>query len=254
MVPAFPQKSSRNASSKALDGLTGVVCVADDIIIHGQTLDDHNSNLEAFFQRCKEKGIRLNRNKLELRKEAVTFLGHRITKNGLEVDPEKIKAVQQMATPTNLGELRTFIGMVNYMAKFLPDLAAMMKPLTNLTKRNMPWNWSTAEQEVFDVIKSKLTSAPVLVFYDTNKALTLENDASDYGIGSVLKQEGRPIAFASRTLTDTERNYAQIEKDILAVTYGLEKFHHYTFGRKLTVVTDHKPLVTIKHKPLYKAP
>ena len=203
---------------EAVDGLTGVVCVADDIIIHGQTLDDHNSNLEAFFQRCKEKGVRLNRNKLELRKEAITFRGHRITKNGLEVDPEKIKAVQQMATPTNLSELRIFIGMVNYMAKFLPDLAAMMKPLTNLTKRNMPWNWSTAEQKAFDVIKSKLTSAPVLTFYDTNKALTLENDASDYGIGSVLKQEGRPIAFASRTLTDTERNYAQIEKEMLAVT------------------------------------
>ena len=99
-----------------------------------------------------------------------------------------------------------------------------------------------------------MTSAPVLTFYDTNKALTLENDASDYGIGSVLKQEGRPIAFASRTLTDTERNYAQIEKEMLAVTYGLEKFHHYTFGRKVTVVTDHKPLVAIKHKPLYKAP
>ena len=158
-----------------------------------------------------------------------------------------------MATPTNLGELRTFIGMVNYMSKFLPDLAAMMKPLTNLTKHNMPWNWSTAEQEAFDVIKSKLTSAPVLAFYDTNKALTLKNDATDYGIGSVLKQEGRAIAFASRTLTDTERNYAQIEKEMLAVTYGLEKFHHYTFGHKLTVVTDHKPLVAIKHKPLYKA-
>ena len=113
---------------EALHGLTGVVCVADDIIVHGQTLNDCNKNLEAFLQCCKEKGVRLNRNKLELRKEAITYLGHRITTNGLEVDPEKIKAIQQMASPTNLSELWTFIGMVNYMAKFFPDLTATMKP------------------------------------------------------------------------------------------------------------------------------
>lgn len=239
---------------EALDGLTGIVCVADDIIIHGATVQDHNNNLEAFLQRCSEKGIKLNKDKLELQKEAITFLGHRITKNGLEADPEKIRAVQQMPSPTNLGKLRTFIGMVNYMAKFLPDLAATMKPLTNLTKSNTPWNWSTAEQEAFNTIKNQLTSSPILAFYDSNKPLTLENDASEYGLGSVLKQDDKPIAFASRTLTDTERNYAQIEKEMLAVTFGLEKFHHYTFGRQTTVVTDHNPLVAISKKPLYKAP
>jgi transposase InsO family protein len=239
---------------EALDGLTGVVCVADDIIIHGKTLDDHNDNLEAFLQRCNVKGIRLNKDKLELRKDSITFLGHLITTKGLEADPEKIKAVQQMPNPTNVSQLRTFIGMINYMAKFLPDLAETLKPLTTLTKLNVPWNWSSAEQSAFDKIKSQLTTAPILTFYDPNKPLTLENDASDYGLGSVLKQDDRPVAYASRTLTDTERNYAQIEKEMLAITYGLEKFHHYTYGRNLTVVTDHKPLVAIKPKPLYKAP
>ncbi len=237
---------------ESLRGLTGVVCVADDIIVHGKDLKSHDDNLEAFLLRCKDVGIRLNQEKLELRKDTITFLGHRISASGLEPDPEKVRAINEMNPPTSVRELRTFIGMVNYMAKFIPNLT--LQPLTNLMKKDVAWNWSSTQQKTFEDIKRQLTSSPVLALYDPLKELTLENDASEYGIGAALRQEGRPVAFASRTLSDTERRYAQIEKEMLAVTYGLEKFHHYTFGRRVSVLTDHKPLVAISNKPLSKAP
>ena len=123
-----------------------------------------------------------------------------------------------------------------------------MQPLANLNKKDTPWTWSETQQTAFANIKGLVSNTPVLSFYDPNKDLTLENDASNYGIGSVLLQEGKPIAYASRLLTDTERRYAQIEKEMLAIVYGLQKFHHYTYGRSLNVITDHSPLVSIVNK------
>ena len=165
---------------QALDGLIGVVCVADDIIIHGKDLKEHDDNLEAFLRRCKEVGIRLNKEKLDLRTNALTYLGHRISSKGLEPDPAKVKAITQIDPPINVRQLRTFIGMVNYMANFLPKL--YLKPLTNLTKKEVPWNWSTAENDAFENIKSQLTTAPVLAFYNPCKELTLENDNNNNNI------------------------------------------------------------------------
>ena len=129
-----------------------------------------------------------------------------------------------------------------------------MNPLLNLLKKDVPWNWSSSQQKSFDSVKEAIMTAPVLAFYDPGKPLTLENDACEYGIGSALLQGGKPIAFVSRSLSECGHRYAQIEKEMLAVTYGLEKFHHYTFGRQVFVVTDHKPLVAISNKPLSKAP
>ena len=235
---------------QALKGLPGVVCVADDIIIHGKDNTEHDSNLHAFLTRCRNVGIKLNKEKLELRQDSVTFLGHLITAQGLHPDPSKIKAITDMKPPTNLKELRSFIGMVNYLAKFIPHLN--LKPLTNLTHKDTPWNWSTAENDAFEKIK-QLTTTPVLGLYDPAKELTLQCDASHYGLGSTLRQ-GKTIAYASRTLSETECRYAQIEKEMLAILFGLEKCHHYTFGRKTSVLSDHKPLMAIVQKPLSKAP
>ena len=148
-----------------------------------------------------------------------------------------------MEAPTNIDELRRFLGMVNYLAKFLPNRCDAMQRLVNLNKKDTPWTWSETQKTAFDNIKGLVSNTPILSFYDPNKYLTLENDASNYGIGSVLLQEGKPIAYASCRLTDTERRYAQIEKEMLAIVYGLQKFHHYTYGRSLNVITDYSPLV-----------
>ena len=150
-----------------------------------------------------------------------------------------------MQLPNDIHELRRFLGCINYLAKFLPHLSEVLYPLMNLLRSDVPWTWSTAQQDAFETAKKLVTTTPALAFYDPKRPLTLENDASEYGIGSALFQDDRPIAFSSRTLTDTETRYAQIEKEMLAVAHGLSKFHHYTYGRDVHVLTDHKPLVSI---------
>ena len=133
-------------------------------------------------------------------------------------------------------------------------MSGIAKPLHNLVKKDVPWNWSKSQQTAFEALKKAITDAPVLTYYDPKKELVLENDASQNGLGSAIFQDGKPIAYASRVLTDTEQRYAQIEKEMFAVTFGLEKFRHYTYGRDVTVITDHKPLTSIVKKPLSKAP
>ncbi len=238
----------------ALEGLQGVVCIADDVIIHGESEDEHDINLKQFLSRCKEIGIKLNANKLDLKVDSLTFMGHKITANGVAADPEKIRAITDMQEPKNVGELRTICGMINYVAKFLPNLNSKMFALNQLLKKDVPWNWSTTQRSAFSEIKNMLTTAPVLAYYDPSKKLVIENDACEYGLGTALLQDGKPIAYASRSLSEAERRYAQIEKEMLAVTFGLERFHHYTFGRNVNVITDHKPLIAITSKPLSSAP
>ena len=239
---------------EALQNLPGTVCVADDIIIHGKDIEEHDKNLEKFFERCSERKIQLNKEKFILRADSVSFLGHLITKNGLRIDPAKVEAINNYPAPTNLEELHRFLGMVNYLAKFLPNSSTVLYPLQNLLKKNMSWMWSEVQENAFLKVKEMLVSSPILAFYDPTKELVLENDASDYGVGSVLLQQGKPVAYSSRSLSPAEKNYAQIEKEMLAIVYGLEKFHHYTFGRQIKIITDHKPLVSIVCKPLASAP
>ena len=181
-------------------------------------------------------------------------MGHIITKDGLQSDPEKMRSISEFPAPQNVDELRRFLGMVNYMSKFLPHATDVIHPLHNLLKKDVPWNWSSSQAEAFQQVKSLIVDSPTLSFHDPDKELTLENDASEYGLGSTLMQEGKPIAFASRALSSSEKNYAQIEKEMLAILFGLNKFHHFTYGRNVTIVTDHKPLVSIVKKALTRAP
>ena len=155
-------------------------------------------------------------------------MGHIICKEGLKTDPEKVRAITDFPTPANVEQLRRFLGMVNYLARYVPLLTNLVHPLSNLLKKDVLWQWSTAQDEAFTKTKQVIASAPTLHYYDPSKELTLENDASDYGIGSALLQDGKHVAFASRSLPSSERNYAQLEKEMLAVVFGLEKFHHYT--------------------------
>ena len=238
----------------SIEGLPGVTFIADDVLIHGKTVEDHDRCLELFLKRCQETEIKLNKSKLQLRLDKIVFMGHLISKDGLKSDPDKVKAITNMKPPTSLQELRRYLGMVNYLAKFLPNLSDILQPLHMLTKRDVTWTWSESQESAFQSVKQLITNTPVLAYYDPNKELVLENDASEYGLGSALFQCGKPIAFASRSLTDTERHYAQIEKEMLAVTFGLEKFHHYTYGRETIVITDHKPLESMVLKSLCKAP
>ena len=144
--------------------------------------------------------------------------------------------------------------MINYLAKFAPQLSDITKPMRDLLKDDIEFIWDKPQQEALDKAKTAILSQPVLAYFDPSKPITLQVDASKFGLGATIIQEGKPVAFASKSLTQTEQNYAQIEKELLAIVFGCRRFHQYICGQKITVESDHKPLESIAKKPLAKAP
>ncbi|KAL8581862.1 hypothetical protein ACOMHN_010236 [Nucella lapillus] len=151
--------------AEAFSGLPGVVYVADDVIIHGDTMESHDAHYKAFLQRCRYQNIKLNEAKLELRSDNVSFMGHQITKDGLQTDPEKVKAIKDYPAPTKLEELRRFLGMVNYLARYLYHLTDDLQPLQNLLKKDVQWTWASSQEKAFQRVKEKITNSPTLAFY-----------------------------------------------------------------------------------------
>ena len=141
-------------------------------------------------------------------------------------------------------------GFLNYVAKFIPDLSSITQPIRELLKKECPFSWNQEHETAF----KRMTSAPVLAFNNVKKPVTVSCDVSNFGLGAVLLQENKPIAYASRALTDTEKRYAQIEKQLLAVVYALEKFNQYVYGKTVQVESDHKPLESITKKSLCQVP
>ena len=181
--------------------------------------------------------------------ESVTYLGHRIDSQGLHPVEEKVKALLEVPIPKNTTELKSFLGMLSYYSKFLPNLSSELAPLYQLLKRSVPWQW-TVKQQVFDKSKELLASSQVLVHFDPKLQIRLACDASDYGIGAILSQvmpdgSEKPVGFVSRTLTDAEKKYSQLEKEGLACVYGIKRFHSYLFGHKFVLQTDHQLLITL---------
>ena len=172
----------------------------------------------------------------------------------MKVDEAKVQAIRGMPAPTDVEGVRRLCGMAQYMARFLPNLAETLEPMRALTRKNTPFVWSKECETAFNSLKKDLSEPPCLAYFDSAKEVVIQVDSSKHGIGAVLLQEGRPIEYASRALTPSERNWAQIEKEALAVLYGLERFDQYAYGRPVTVENDHKPLAAILRKPLSMAP
>ena len=244
----------------ALAGLKGVFAVADDVIVIGcgetekEAMQNHEKNLTNLQERCREQGIRLNEEKAALRKTSISFMGHLVTNKGIEADPQKVTAITKMPIPNDVSGVKRLCGMVQYLAKFMPNLATDLEPLRNLTRKNVPWVWSKDCDNAVLTIKRKISTPPLLVYFDETKPLMLQVDSSKSGLGAVLLQDGKPIEYASRALTPAEQNWAQIEKETLSMVYGLERFDQYTYGRKVVICNDHKPMDMILRKPLSQAP
>eukprot|EP00731_Ephydatia_muelleri_P026680 Em0018g780a len=245
-APAIFQK----LMDSVLQGMSRTVCYIDDILITGDSEDEHLKNLELVLGRLKTHGIMVRKSKCVFMANSVEFLWHRIDAEGLHPLESKIEAMVKVPPPKNMAELKSFLGMVNYYAKFLPNLSTTISPLYTLLKKNSRWQWTEECSQAFLAAKGMLTSSKVLAHYNPKLSLILATDASSYGVGAVLTQvseEGteRPITYVSRTLSDAERNYAQIEKEALAIIFGVKRFHVYLYGRKFLLLTDHKPLTTI---------
>ena len=245
---------------QAIEGLPGVRTVADDILISGEgdtvqeAVKDHDKKLLTLLERCREKGVKLNKEKFKLKMTEIPYVGHVLTRDGLKPDPSKIDAIKGMRRPTDVKGVQRLVGLANYLTRFLKKLADICEPLRQLTRKDAEWHWSDVHESAFKKIKEAASQAPVLRYFDPAKETVLQCDASDTGLGATLLQNGQPVAYASRSLTDTERNYAQIEKELLAIVFGAEKFNQYTYGRKVIVESDHKPLEVIYRKPLVAAP
>ena len=182
-------------------------------------------------------------------------MGHLLTSRGLRPDPQKIQAVSEMPIPDGVQAVQRLLGFVNYLAKFLPHLSEVSEPLRRLTDKGVVWCWQSQHDRAAEVIKKLVTNYPVLRYYDVNEPVSIQCDASEVGLGATLLQNGQPVAYASRALTTTERSYAQIEKECLAIIFACESFDLYVYGReKVFVESDHKPLEVIFKKSLLSAP
>lgn len=236
-----------------LQGIPMVAVYLDDILVTGLNAQDHLKNLNEVLGRLEEAGLRLKRSKCELLKDEVCYLGHKVNAQGLHPMKSKVKAISEAPAPSNVSELKAYLGLLNYYNRFLPNLSTLLAPMHQLLRKDEKWVWKTEQDEAFHKSKELLQSADVLVHYSADKELILACDASPYGVGAVLSHRmpdgaERPLGFMSRTLSSAEKRYSQLDKEGLAVIFGIQRFHKYLYGRKFTITTDHKPLITLFHE------
>ncbi|XP_066969141.1 uncharacterized protein [Macrobrachium rosenbergii] len=240
----------------ALRNLDGIEVIADDILVYGQgdthqeALENHDKNLLALLQRCRQENVKLNQEKMKLHVTEVKYIGHLLTKDGVRPDPKKIEAINCLKAPNDVKSLKRFLGMVNYLSKFLPRLSEITQPLRNLEKKNVEWQWNSSHNEAFSKIKKLIVEAPCLKYFDSNCNVSLLCDASMSGLGALLMQNGHPVAYASKSLTETEQRYAQIEKEIdrkaISQTTYEELCHWSSFGILYGLPKVHKKNIPVR--------
>ena len=242
-APSIFQRTIENI----LQDTAGVAVYIDDILITGKDDAEHLQNLDKVLSKLEEAGVRLKKDKCFFQLPSVEYLGHKVSAAGLQPTDAKVKAIKEAPAPMNVSQLKSFLGLVNYYGKFLPNLSSVLSPLYRLLQSSTKWSWGAEQATAFQKVKSMLTSDSILVHFDPDKELLLCCDASPYGVGAVLSHkfedgQEKPIAFASRSLAPAEKKYSQLEKEGLAVIFGVKRFHQYLFGRNFTIYSDHKPL------------
>ena len=239
-------------------GLSGCLNMQDDIIIWGKTREEHDQNLDAVMKQILKSGLKLNIEKCEYGVQELKFLGHILSADGIRPDPEKTRAITEMKLPRNVTELQRFLGMMNYLGKFIPNLAEITAPLRLLLKKENEFVLQQPQIEAINKLKTLVTSSPILKFYDPNLPIRIRTDSSLDGVGAVLEQlHGNkffPVAYASRSCINAEKRYASIEREAMSVLFGCSRFHEYVYGRVFTVLNDHKPLQTIFKKHITCCP
>ncbi|CAC5423727.1 unnamed protein product [Mytilus coruscus] len=212
--------------------------------------ETHLQNLENVLQRLQNYSLRVNLQKCSFLKDKVIYCGHKISADGLRKTSDKVQAVMETPTPKNVKDVRAFLGLINYYHRFMPNSATVLKPLNQLLEKERIWRWTDDCENAFKKAKELITSDQVLTHYNPELPVRLACDASPFGLGAVLSHvmpdgSERPISFASRRLTKSEKNCAQIQKEALGIVWGVKKFNTFLYGRKFTLITDHQPLTAI---------
>ncbi|KAL7291593.1 hypothetical protein TKK_0014634 [Trichogramma kaykai] len=235
-----------------LKGLQGNILFVylDDIVIYANSLEEHDKKFELLANRLRDANLKLQPEKCNLLERKVRYLGHILSEEGLQVDPKKTEAVVRFPTPKTVKNVRQFIGLAGYYRRFIEKFATIAKPLFKLLQKDTPFIWNEKAQKAFDTLKTCLTTTPVLAFPKLDEPYNITTDASGYAVGGVLSQgepgKDRPIAYTSRALRGPELNYEVYEKEALAIIHSVEQFHSYIYNRKITIYTDHQPLVWFK--------
>ena len=242
----------QRAVEQLTQGIPGVLCYLDDILISGATETEHRSRLIEVLKRLSNAGLKLQIEKCNFRAREVYYLDYHIDAEGLHPTADKVKAIVDAPAPSDRKQLESYLGIFNFYRRFIPSASSVLEPLNRLRRANTPWVWSKLQDESFRKSKDLLLNSTVLTHFDPALPITVTTDSSAYGLGAVLSHiingQERPVCFASRTLNVAERNYPQAEKEALAIVYGLRQFHNYLWGQpKFKVITDHKPLLGLFH-------
>ena len=244
--------------SQMIDNIECVVNSQDDIIIWAENRDKLRERTIKVFKSLKEHGLVLNKDKCQFEQTEITFLGHKITSEGIFPDDKKIEAIINMPYPQNVKELQRFMGMINYLGKFIPSLSDKTVNLRKLLEKDIAWSLEKQHKTEIDNLKNEITKSPILKFFNPKLPIKVSCDASKTGLGAILEQkidnDWHPIAFASRSLTTSEKNYCQLEKETLSIVFACSKFHDYLYGHNFDVYNDHLPLKPIFEKSIIKSP
>lgn len=234
---------------KILNGLVGVVSYFDDILIGAETMSECRSRTLSVLERLQRHNVQANFKKCVFFESEIEYLGHRVSKKGVSPSRDKVKAITEATPPHDVTSLRSFLGLLNFYSKFLPNLQGKLRPLHDLLHANVKFHWSSECNEVFAECKQAIVESPVLSFFDPTKPMTLVCDAGPYGVGAVLNNvtngEEKPIYMESASLSDAERNYSQLDRETLAIVFGVRKFHKFLYGHEFVVFTDCQALVSL---------
>ena len=218
----------------------------DDVNIYSESFEQHLEHLNEVFKLIKKANLRINPEKCHFCTNEMQFLGHIVGIDGIKPDPQKVEKLEKLPSPKNITQLRAFIGLASYYRRFIKGFAKKAVPLHELLKKNVEFIWTNKHEEIFNWLKQRLITPPILQYPDYNVLFILFTDASYQGIGAVLAQikdkKEYVIAYASRTLSPAEKNYSTIELECLAVVWAVKYFRHYIHGTRFTLVTDHKAL------------
>ena len=243
---------AQDVFQRKLDGIflevPGVTGIADDMVIYGRSNLEHDKHLLNFLEVCRKNTLTLNPYKMQFRLPQVSFFGHQWSAKGLSPDPKKIAAVKRMNLPQDVETMRSFLGLVNYLNRFSPHLAELSEPLREVCRQDAEFVLNESVHVAFSRTKEEISKNVTLPYFNPKSATTLHTDASKKGLGAVILQDSRPVTFASQALTGAEKNYQNLERECLAMIWGMEKFHYFLYGKQFTLETDQKPLVSIYKK------